>query len=62
MPRTRIAPTPSGFLHPGNAINFLITDEIAHSIGASIRLRIDDIDAERMRLSLIHISEPTRPY
>ncbi|MBK6341399.1 MAG: tRNA glutamyl-Q synthetase [Flavobacteriales bacterium] len=53
MPRTRIAPTPSGFLHPGNAINFLITDEIAHSIGASIRLRIDDIDAERMRSAFV---------
>lgn len=49
MPRTRIAPTPSGFLHAGNAINFLITAEVARELGASIRLRIDDLDAERMR-------------
>jgi glutamyl/glutaminyl-tRNA synthetase len=53
MSRTRIAPTPSGFLHAGNAINFLITDEVALGIGASIRLRIDDIDAERMRPAFV---------
>ena len=47
--RTRIAPTPSGFLHAGNAINFLLTQAIAQREGASILLRIDDLDAERMR-------------
>jgi len=49
MPLTRIAPTPSGYLHAGNAINFLITAEVAREAGAAIRLRIDDLDAERMR-------------
>lgn len=49
MPLTRIAPTPSGYLHAGNAINFLITAEVARAVGAGIRLRIDDLDAERMR-------------
>lgn len=49
MPQTRIAPTPSGYLHAGNAINFLITAEVARECGASIRLRIDDLDVERMR-------------
>lgn len=49
MPITRLAPTPSGYLHAGNAINFLITEEVARGIGASIRLRIDDLDAERVR-------------
>ncbi len=47
--RTRIAPTPSGFLHAGNAINFLLTAELARRFGARIRLRIDDLDAERTR-------------
>jgi glutamyl/glutaminyl-tRNA synthetase len=47
--RTRIAPTPSGYLHAGNAINFLVTADLAQRMGASIRLRIDDLDAGRMR-------------
>lgn len=46
---TRLAPTPSGFLHAGNAINFLITHQLARKVGASLRLRIDDLDAERVR-------------
>jgi glutamyl-tRNA synthetase len=47
--RTRLAPTPSGFLHAGNALNFLLTHQIARRTGASLRLRIDDLDAERER-------------
>ena len=47
--RTRIAPTPSGFLHAGNAVNFLIAFKLAREAGGSIFLRIDDLDAERMR-------------
>ncbi|MBK7083670.1 MAG: tRNA glutamyl-Q synthetase [Flavobacteriales bacterium] len=47
--RTRIAPTPSGYLHAGNALNFLITHHIAREAGATVLLRIDDLDAERVR-------------
>jgi glutamyl/glutaminyl-tRNA synthetase len=47
--RTRLAPTPSGYLHAGNALNFLLTDRLARSLGARVLLRIDDLDAERMR-------------
>jgi glutamyl/glutaminyl-tRNA synthetase len=47
--RTRIAPTPSGFLHPGNGISFIITWALARKNGGKIVLRIDDLDAERMR-------------
>jgi glutamyl-tRNA synthetase len=46
---TRIAPTPSGFLHLGNAFNFLLTEKLAKKHGGKILLRIDDIDAERKR-------------
>lgn len=46
---TRIAPTPSGYLHAGNAIGFLITARLAKEQNASLRLRIDDLDAERAR-------------
>jgi glutamyl/glutaminyl-tRNA synthetase len=47
--RTRIAPTPSGLLHVGNAINFLLVQRLAHETGRSILLRIDDLDAARVR-------------
>ena len=47
--RTRIAPTPSGYLHMGNAFNFLLTEAIARRGGGTIRLRIDDLDAPRVR-------------
>jgi glutamyl-Q tRNA(Asp) synthetase len=47
--KTRIAPTPSGFLHEGNAFAFLLTSELAKRHGASILLRIDDLDNDRKR-------------
>ena len=47
--KTRIAPTPSGFLHLGNAMSFLITVSLAKHYGAKTLLRIDDIDKERVK-------------
>jgi glutamyl/glutaminyl-tRNA synthetase len=46
---TRYAPTPSGYLHIGNALSFVITATIASRSGAQILLRIDDLDRERVR-------------
>jgi glutamyl-tRNA synthetase len=46
--KTRIAPTPSGFLHLGNILSFAITAALARKTGARILLRIDDLDRERM--------------
>lgn len=48
-PRTRIAPTPSGFLHAGNAWSFLLAWLCARSRGGSVALRIDDLDGDRFR-------------
>ncbi len=45
--KTRIAPTPSGFLHLGNILSFAITAVVARETGAKILLRIDDIDPLR---------------
>ena len=45
--KTRIAPTPSGFLHLGNAFSFALTADIANKTGAKILLRIDDLDRQR---------------
>ncbi len=48
--RLRIAPTPSGFLHPGNALNFTLNWLTARlSPEGRILLRIDDLDADRKR-------------
>lgn len=46
---TRIAPTPSGFLHLGNVYAFLVTAALAERHGLRIRLRIDDLDRTRFR-------------
>ena len=46
--QTRIAPTPSGFLHLGNILSFTITAALAQKHDAKILLRIDDIDQARV--------------
>lgn len=46
---TRIAPTPSGYPHLGNAFNFLLTWLTARSNNGKVILRIDDLDQKRMR-------------
>lgn len=51
--RTRLAPTPSGFLHRGNAVNFLVAWKLARMHNGRVLLRIDDLDAERARPEFI---------
>lgn len=46
--KTRIAPTPSGFLHLGNVLSFAITAALAKRSGAKVLLRIDDLDRGRV--------------
>jgi glutamyl-tRNA synthetase len=46
--RTRIAPTPSGFLHLGNIYSFRLTANLAREKGAVMLLRIDDLDRDRV--------------
>ena len=48
-PVSRLAPTPSGFLHLGNAVNFLVTWAIVRSRKGRLHLRIDDMDGIRFR-------------
>src|SRR3569833_1178756 len=45
--KTRIAPTPSGFLHVGNVLSFAITTALAQRTGTKVLLRIDDMDQTR---------------
>ncbi len=49
----RIAPTPSGFLHVGNGINFVLTYLYAKKYNGILHLRIDDYDIQRVRLKYI---------
>jgi len=51
--KTRIAPTPSGFLHLGNAFNFVLTALIVDLMGGHLHLRIDDFDKSRTKLSFV---------
>lgn len=48
--RTRLAPTPSGFLHLGHARTFSETWRMARDQGGEIILRIEDIDRQRCRV------------
>jgi len=51
--QTRLAPTPSGFLHLGNVYAFLVTAVEARRRNLEIRLRIDDLDRTRFRASYL---------
>ncbi|HEY0244849.1 MAG TPA: glutamate--tRNA ligase family protein [Mucilaginibacter sp.] len=52
--KTRIAPTPSGYLHLGNVLSFSLTAALAKKTDAKILLRIDDLDRERANKLYIH--------
>lgn len=47
--RSRIAPTPSGFLHEGNITAFLYTWLLVQKEKGELLLRIDDLDSDRFR-------------
>jgi len=51
--KTRIAPTPSGYLHLGNIYSFMLTAALAQKYGARILLRIDDQDRERLEMKYV---------
>ena len=46
---SRLAPTPSGYLHLGNAVNFVLTWLLVRRAGGTLHLRIDDLDRPRLR-------------
>lgn len=50
---SRLAPTPSGFLHLGNVLNFLITEKITLENNGELILRIDDSDQSRLRIEYL---------
>lgn len=46
---TRLAPSPTGALHLGNARTFLITWALARTLGWRVVLRIEDLDTPRVK-------------
>ncbi len=50
---TRFAPTPSGYLHIGNAANALLVSWLAAASDGTVALRIDDMDASRARSEFV---------
>ncbi|MFM9028691.1 MAG: glutamate--tRNA ligase family protein, partial [Bacteroidota bacterium] len=51
--KARISPTPSGFLHEGNLVAFLLQKKLVQKHNALLGLRIDDIDRARYRESYL---------
>jgi glutamyl-tRNA synthetase len=49
MPRTRLAPSPTGALHLGNARSFLANWALARQQGWEIALRVEDLDGPRVK-------------
>ncbi|MBI1221750.1 MAG: tRNA glutamyl-Q synthetase [Bacteroidetes bacterium] len=49
IPQSRIAPTPSGYLHEGNSYNFLLTWAWIRSQNGKLFLRVDNADKERCK-------------
>lgn len=46
---TRLAPSPTGSLHLGNALSFVINWALARKLGWGIVLRIEDLDTPRVK-------------
>ena len=44
---TRMAPSPTGFVHLGNLVMGLTAERMAHQSGGLLYLRIEDTDAKR---------------
>ncbi len=44
---TRMAPSPTGFVHLGNLVQGLISERMAHQSGGVLFLRVEDTDARR---------------
>ena len=44
---TRMAPSPTGFVHLGNLVQGLTSERMAHQSGGILFLRVEDTDAKR---------------
>ncbi len=51
---TRIAPTPSGYLHLGNIYNFILIHKLVQEKGGTLYLRVDDNDHNRFKKEYLY--------
>ncbi len=54
--RSRLAPSPTGALHIGNAFSFLINWALARRNGWELILRMEDLDGPRKKMETVQIS------
>ena len=63
---TRMAPSPTGFVHLGNLVQGLVAERMAHQSGGVLFLRVEDTDAKREvpgaveAVSYTHLTLPTK--
>ncbi len=55
-PATRLAPSPTGALHLGNARTFLVTWALARQRGMRVVLRIEDLDSPRVKAGVADLT------
>ena len=51
--RSRLAPSPTGYLHLGHARTFWVAQERARAVGGTLVLRNEDMDAKRFKLEFV---------
>lgn len=56
MPTTRLAPSPTGALHLGNARTFLINWAMARQAGWRVVLRVEDLDTPRVKPGVVGLT------
>ena len=56
---TRMAPSPTGFVHLGNLVQGLVSERMAHQSGGVLFLRVEDTDAKREVPGAVEVSIDT---
>ena len=59
---TRMAPSPTGFVHLGNLVQGMISERMAHQTGGVLFLRVEDTDAKREVPGAVEVLIDTLKY
>ncbi len=59
---TRMAPSPTGFVHLGNLVQGIISERMAHQSGGVLFLRVEDTDAKREVPGAVEVLIDTLKY
>ena len=58
---TRMAPSPTGFVHLGNLVQGMISERMAHRSNGVLFLRVEDTDAKREVPGAVEVLAATAP-